>query len=58
MLFHFSPIPYLLVVVAIASVPQFDGLGLIEIAAVSAIGAAIGKSVSYGIRYGTSRAGS
>jgi membrane protein YqaA with SNARE-associated domain len=50
----FSPVPYLLFVITIAS--GFPGLGLFQIAAVSALGASIGKFVSYGLGYGARRA--
>src|SRR6266581_168040 len=50
----FFPIPYLLFVITIAS--GFPGLGLFQIAAVSALGASMGKFVSYGVGYGARRA--
>ncbi|OLB71278.1 hypothetical protein AUI06_04320 [archaeon 13_2_20CM_2_52_21] len=50
----FFPIPYLLFVITIAT--GFPGLGLFQIAAVSALGASIGKFVSYGLGYGARRA--
>src|SRR3989441_11820007 len=50
----FSPVPSLLFVIPIAS--GFPGLGLFQIAAVSALGASIGKFVSYGLGYGARRA--
>jgi membrane protein YqaA with SNARE-associated domain len=50
----FFPVPYLLFVITIAS--GFPGLGLFQIAAVSALGASIGKFVSYGLGYGARRA--
>src|SRR5947209_11890114 len=51
----FFPVPYLLFVITIAS--GFPGLGVFQIAAVSALGASIGKFVSYGLGYGARRAG-
>src|SRR5438477_1774385 len=50
----FFPVPYLLFVITIAS--SFPGLGLFQIAAVSALGASMGKFVSYGVGYGARRA--
>ena len=50
----FFPVPYLLFVITIAT--SFPGLGLFQIAAVSALGASIGKFVSYGLGYGARRA--
>src|SRR2546429_9558775 len=50
----FFPRPYLLFVITIAT--GFPGLGLFQIAALSALGASIGKFVSYGIGYGARRA--
>src|SRR6267378_6831872 len=50
----FFPVPYLLFVITIAS--GFPGLGLFQIAGVSALGASIGKFVSYGLGYGARRA--
>jgi len=50
----FFPVPYLLFVITIAS--GFPGLGVFQIAAVSALGASIGKFVSYGLGYGARRA--
>ena len=50
----FFPVPYLLFVITIAS--GFPGLGLFQIAAVSALGASMGKFVSYGVGYGARRA--
>src|SRR2546430_3424014 len=50
----FFTIPYLLFVITIAT--GFPGLGLFQIAAVSALGASIGKFVSYGLGYGARRA--
>ncbi len=44
--------PYLLFVVTVSALPGFQGVGIIQIAAVSAFGAAIGKFVSYGLGYG------
>jgi len=50
----FFPVPYLLFVITIAT--GFPGLGIFQIAAVSALGASIGKFVSYGLGYGARRA--
>ncbi len=50
----FFPLPYLLVLVFIVSTNT--GFGLISLAAVSALGAAIGKFTSYGVGYGAGRA--
>src|SRR6266536_3270455 len=50
----FFPVPYLLFVITIAS--GYPGLGLFQIAAVSALGASMGKFVSYGVGYGARRA--
>ncbi len=44
------PIPYLLIVIGIAA--TFPGLGVIQLAAVSALGAATGKFVSWTLGYG------
>src|SRR3989454_4546186 len=49
-----SPLPALLLVITTA--PGSPGLGLFEIAAVSALGASIGKFVSYAVGYGARRA--
>lgn len=50
----FFPVPYFLVVVFVAT--TFDGLSLIQVATIGALGAAIGKLVSYGLGYGASAA--
>src|SRR5437899_11761055 len=50
----FFPVPYLLFVITIAS--GFPGLGLFQIAAVSALRASLGKFVSYGVGYCARRA--
>ncbi len=50
----FFPVPYLLVVVFVASTNT--GLGLIPVATIAAFGAAIGKFTSYTIGYGAGQA--
>ncbi len=50
----FFPVPYLLVVVLLVSTN--NGLGLTSLAAIAALGAAIGKFTSYGLGYGAGRA--
>ena len=52
----FFPTPYLLLVVSIAIGDAYQGIGIIQIAAVAALGAATGKLVSYGLGYGARRA--
>ncbi len=52
----FFPTPYLLLVVRIAIGDQGLGIGIIQIAAVAALGAASGKLVSYILGYGARRA--
>lgn len=52
----FFPTPYLLVVISIAIGPTYEGIGIIQIAAIAALGAASGKLVSYGLGYGARRA--
>lgn len=52
----FFPTPYLLLVVTIAIGDAYQGIGVIQIAAVAALGAASGKLVSYGLGYGARRA--
>ncbi|HZY47906.1 MAG TPA: hypothetical protein VFE96_08940 [Candidatus Bathyarchaeia archaeon] len=52
----FFPTPYLLLIVAIAISDTYQGAGIIQIAAVAALGAASGKLVSYGLGYGARRA--
>ncbi|HZD12252.1 MAG TPA: VTT domain-containing protein, partial [Candidatus Binatus sp.] len=44
------PIPYLLIVIAV--ILEYPSLGIVQIAAVSALGAATGKFVSYVLGYG------
>lgn len=44
------PIPYLIIVITI--ITTFPQVGIIQVAAVSALGAATGKFVSYGLGYG------
>jgi membrane protein YqaA with SNARE-associated domain len=48
------PIPYLIIVITI--VTTFPQIGIVQIAAVSALGAATGKFVSYGLGYGVREA--
>ncbi len=50
----FFPVPYLLIVITVSA--SFPGLGIVQIAAVSALGAAIGKFVSYALGYGARKA--
>jgi membrane protein DedA with SNARE-associated domain len=52
----FFPTPYLLLVVSIAVGDAYQGIGIIQIAAVAALGAASGKLVSYALGYGARRA--
>ncbi len=52
----FFPTPYLLLVVTIAIGDAYQGIGIIQLAAVAALGAASGKLVSYGLGYGARRA--
>jgi membrane protein YqaA with SNARE-associated domain len=52
----FFPTPYLLLVVTIAIGDAYQGIGIIQIAAVAALGAATGKLVSYALGYGARRA--
>jgi membrane protein DedA with SNARE-associated domain len=52
----FFPTPYLLLVVTIAIGDSYQGIGILQIAAVAALGAASGKLVSYGLGYGARRA--
>jgi membrane protein YqaA with SNARE-associated domain len=55
-LIPFFPTPYLLLVVSIAIGDTYQGIGIIQIAAVAALGAASGKLVSYALGYGARRA--
>jgi len=55
-LIPFFPTPYLLLVVSIAIGDTYQGVGIIQIAAVAALGAATGKLVSYALGYGARRA--
>ena len=55
-LIPFFPTPYLLLVVSIAIGDTYQGIGIIQIAAVAAVGAASGKLVSYALGYGARRA--
>ena len=48
------PIPYLIIVITI--VTTFPQVGIVQVAAVSALGAASGKFVSYGLGYGVHEA--
>ena len=52
----FFPTPYLLLVVTIAIGDAYQGIGIVQLAAVAALGAASGKLVSYGLGYGARRA--
>lgn len=52
----FFPTPYLLLIVSIAIGDAYQGIGIIQIAAVAALGAASGKLVSYGLGYSARRA--
>ena len=52
----FFPTPYLLLIVSIAIGDAYQGIGIIQIAAFTALGAASGKLVSYGLGYGARRA--
>jgi membrane protein DedA with SNARE-associated domain len=52
----FFPTPYLLLIVTIAIGDSYQGIGIIQIAAVAALGAASGKLVSYALGYGARRA--
>ena len=52
----FFPTPYLLLVVTIAVGDASQGIGIVQLAAVAALGAASGKLVSYALGYGARRA--
>lgn len=54
----FFPTPSLFFIVVLVTAPDspFTGIGLIPIAAIAALGAAVGKFVSYGLGYGARRA--
>src|SRR6266571_1052415 len=54
----FVPTPSLLIIVGLVTSPgsSFQGLGIIEIASIAALGACIGKLVSYALGYGARRA--
>ncbi len=54
----FLPTPAMLVIVALITAPDspFTGVGLIQIAAIAALGSAIGKFASYGLGYGARKA--
>ena len=55
-LIPFFPTPYLLLIVTIAIGDAYQGIGIVQIAAVAALGAASGKLVSYALGYGARRA--
>ncbi len=54
----FLPTPAMLVIIALITAPEspFTGVGLVQIAAIAALGSAIGKFASYGLGYGARRA--
>lgn len=54
----FVPTPSLLLIVVLAIGPgsPFQGIGIIEIASIAALGASLGKLVSYALGYGARRA--
>jgi membrane protein DedA with SNARE-associated domain len=54
----FVPTPSLLIIVLLVTSPgsPFQGLGIIEIASITALGACIGKLASYALGYGARRA--
>lgn len=54
----FLPTPSLLIIVLLAIGPgsSFQGIGIIEIASIAALGATLGKFVSYALGYGARRA--
>ena len=52
----FFPTPYLLLIVQIAIGDTYQGIGIIQLAAFAALGAASGKLVSYALGYGARRA--
>lgn len=57
-LIPFLPTPSLLIIVALVISPgsAFQGVGVIEIASIAALGATLGKFVSYALGYGARRA--
>lgn len=52
----FFPTPYLLLIVQIAIGDAYQGIGIVQLAAFTALGAASGKLVSYALGYGARRA--
>lgn len=52
----FFPTPYLLLIVQIAIGDAYQGIGIVQLAAFAALGAASGKLVSYALGYGARRA--
>src|SRR5437773_2526245 len=54
----FVPTPSLLIIVGLVASPgsSFQGLGIVEIASITALGACIGKLASYALGYGSRRA--
>lgn len=52
----FFPTPYLLLIIQVAIGDAYAGIGVIQIAAFAALGAATGKLVSYGLGYSARRA--
>src|SRR6059036_19557 len=54
----FVPTPSLLIIVGLVASPgsSFQGLGIVEIASITALGACIGKLASYALGYGARRA--
>src|SRR5213596_3223340 len=54
----FVPTPSLLIIVGLVARPgsSFQGLGIVEIASITALGACIGKLASYALGYGSRRA--
>src|SRR5712692_3947452 len=54
----FFPTPSLLIIVVIVTSPgsNFQGIGIIEIASIAALGATLGKFMSYALGYGARRA--
>ncbi len=57
-LIPFLPTPAMLVIVALVTAPAspFTGTGIVQIAAIAALGSSIGKFISYGLGYGARRA--
>jgi membrane protein YqaA with SNARE-associated domain len=54
----FLPTPAMLVIVALITAPSspFTGIGVVQIAAIAALGSSTGKFASYGLGYGARRA--